>query len=1164
MTLQNMYKNDINRDINGVIKVAQDDEYSIEQELREYVITRELRKHFSTFFSNYEKSIYTPTDKIGVWISGFFGSGKSHFLKMLSYLLSNAEVAGKKSIDYFRDKFDDPMMVAQMEQCVKIPTDTILFNIDSKSPLNKDKTAILRVFAKVFYEHKGFYGDDLKVARLEQFIQKKGKSEEFKAAFERMNGGAWEDSRDAFAFYEDDVVAALVETVGMSEDAARNWFNGEESAELSIETLVKEINEYIDSKGKDYRLLFLIDEVGQYIGSDSDLMLNLQTIVENIGSSCRGRVWVMVTSQEAIDSITKISGDDFSKIQGRFNTRLSLSSSSVDEVIKKRILAKTPAAESILKGSYDKNRSVIKNLFDFDGSPGDVKGYVGEGDFVDTYPFVPYQFRLVQTVLAQIRKHGNSGKHLSGGERSMISGFQEAAQAINDKDENALAPFYLFYNTVHTFLESAIRRVIDRCQTAVINGDGMEQYDVEVLKLLYLIRYVDDVKSNLDNIAVLMVDNIQVDKIKSRQIIQASLDRLVQNNYVAKNGEIYTFLTDDEQDIAREIRDTPVDSASIIQSIGKTILGNIYQTKKFRYGDKYDFVFDKKVDEAYVGQPTGSICLRFITNASEIYSPDDAVFLQQSKSGSEAIIVLSDNYPYFEELEMSMKIRKYVMGKNINSLPDVIKDIIRKRQQQATEYEERATEYIRSSLAEGRIYVEGEKLNLKISSVKDRIDAALTALIESVYTKLGCVRKFYNDDSDLLMILSGGDGQGMLDGAAKPNSDAVFEIEQFLSTQGIRHLPTSMNDIHKRFSGIPYGWREIDIAALIAGMIADKKIAIKYAGNMILPSDKKLPDYLRKKSEIEKAMIENKPVTDPKLLKSVREFIKEYFEIMDVPTDADDVIVFAIEKFEEEKKMLSDMIAVDYSSHNYPDKKLVEDGITLCDELLSQKKDVTLFFKKMDSLADDFLDFSDDFGKVKAFFKNQRSVFDEAAGKLSDMEQEKDYLQNEQNAGSILASIRDILKMPKPYQSISKLPDLMVQIDDIYSSLLTAKRDEVNNEIQAAMAELHQTADMVKQADIIKRADDAFEAKKAAVAETTKLTALDAMKIQIGTIRQQYMKQLIVPADSCGSTKVATVNRNIIGHVATIKNEDDIEKYLEQVRKTLREKLSDNDVLQII
>ena len=121
MQLKNIYKSDINRDINGVIKVAQTDEKSTQEELREYIITRELRKHFNTFLNHYEKSLTEPTDKIGVWISGFFGSGKSHFLKILSYVLSNNTVCGKKAVDYFSDKFDDPMMFAGLHSSVSHP-----------------------------------------------------------------------------------------------------------------------------------------------------------------------------------------------------------------------------------------------------------------------------------------------------------------------------------------------------------------------------------------------------------------------------------------------------------------------------------------------------------------------------------------------------------------------------------------------------------------------------------------------------------------------------------------------------------------------------------------------------------------------------------------------------------------------------------------------------------------------------------------------------------------------------------------------------------------------------------------------------------------------------------------------------------------------------------
>ena len=1161
MQLQYIYQSDINRDINGVIKVAQDDEKSIEQELREYIITRELRKHFNTFFNNYERSLSYPTDKIGVWISGFFGSGKSHFLKMLSYILANNTVAGKKAVDYFADKFDDPMMFAQLERCASVPTDTILFNIDSKSPLNKDKTAILRVFAKVFYEYRGFYGDDLKVAKLEQYIEKSGKMEAFKAKFEEIHGESWENSRDAFSFFEDDVVESLTATLGMSETAARNWFNGTETADLSIEQLVKEIKEYIDSKGKDFRLLFMIDEVGQYIGSDGSLMLNLQTIVEEIGSKCGGRVWVMVTSQEAIDSITKISGDDFSKIQGRFNTRLSLSSSSVDEVIKKRILAKTDSAANMLALNYSKNCAVLKNLFTFNDAVLDLKGYTSEYDFVETYPFVPYQFRLMQNVLAQIRKHGNSGKHLSGGERSMLSGFQEAAQAIEDKDENALVPFSLFYNTVHTFLESAIRRVIDRCQTAADSHDGIEQYDVNVLKLLYLIRYVDDIKSNVDNITTLMVDDIRADKIDMRKTIQESLDRLVSQNYVARNGDTYTFLTDDEQDIERDIRNMPVDSATIVQFISQIIFGDLYISKKFKYG-KYDFPYDQIIDETTIGQITGAVRLRILTVASDLYNAGEQALLMRSNVDNEAILVLSDKYPYFDELESAAKIRKYVKSRNVAQLPEAIQHIIRGKQQQASAYEKTAKEHISSAILEARVYVSGEVSSIKTSTVKDKIELALSSLVESVYSKLGYIKHNFDNDNELMQILANPNGQVTFGGGiAVDNPEAVDEVEQFLELQGMKMLPTSMGDIQRRFSGIPYGWREIDIAATICSLIATRKVALQYSGNMIQPSDKHIPDYLRRKTEIDKTLVTRKVAISDSLMKKSREFLKEFFNTMDLPSDEDGLISYVLDGFTAERAKLQGLLDDQYSAGAYPDKAIVENGVKLCDSLLSQKKDNTALLTKMISMEDELLDLCEDMASVLAFFKNQRPIFDEASLLLDKMTAEREYLQAEQEAVTALTQIRDILGMQKPYVRIAELPNLIQEVRSIYNQLLELKKQDVLSEIQAAMAEIHQTAQL-DQKGIVAKADDALDAKKKAAEDAATMTQLDAMKIQIANTRLQYIKALMVSTKP--DEKVATASRSSLGYSVKLKSEDDIDKYVADMKDKLMGLLAGNDVLHII
>ena len=1161
MQLQYIYKSDINRDINGVIKVAQNDEKSIEQELREYIITRELRKHFNTFFNNYEKSLNYPTDKIGVWISGFFGSGKSHFLKILSYLLSNDTVAGKPSVEYFTDKFDDPMMFAQLERCANVPTDTILFNIDSKSPINKDKTAILRVFAKVFYEYRGFYGDDLKVARLEQFIDKSGKTDAFKARFAEVNGDEWENVRDAFAFFEDDIVETLVETLGMSETAARNWFNGTETADMSIEQLVKEIKEYIDSKGKNFRLMFMIDEVGQYIGSDGSLMLNLQTIVEEIGSKCDGRVWVMVTSQEAIDSITKISGDDFSKIQGRFNTRLSLSSSAVDEVIKKRILAKTETAEQMLLMSYGKNSAVLKNLFTFNDAVLDLKGYSSEYDFVETYPFVPYQFRLMQNVLAQIRKHGNSGKHLSGGERSMLSGFQEAAQAIENKDENALVPFSLFYNTVHTFLESAIRRVIDRCQTAADSHDGIEQYDVSILKLLYLIRYVDDIKANVDNITTLMVDDIRADKINMRKSIQESLDRLVSQNYIARNGDTYTFLTDDEQDIERDIRNTPVDSAAIVQSISQIIFGDLYVSKKFKYG-KYDFPYDQIIDETTIGQLTGAVRLRILTVASDLYNAGDQALLMRSNVDNEAILVLSDKYPYFDDLESAAKIRKYVKSRNVAQLPEAIQHIIRGKQQQASAYEKTAKEHISAAILEANVYVSGETSYIKTSSVKDKIETALSSLVESVYSKLGYIKHNFDNDNELLQILSNQNKQMTIGGGvAVYNPEAVDEVEQFLELQGMKMLPTSMGDIQRRFSAIPYGWREIDIAAVVCSLISIQKVALQYSGSMIQPTDKHIPDYLRRKTEIDKTLVARRTAISDSLMKKSREFLKEYFNTMDLPSDEDSLISYVLDSFTAERDKLQSLLDNQYASSTYPDKAVVENGVKLCTDLLSQKKDNTALLAKMVAMEDEFLDLSEDIADVLAFFKNQKTIFDSASALLYTLTAESEYLQAEQEATRALAQIKNILAMQKPYKNIADLPTLMQQVQMVYGQLLDLKKQDVYAEIQGAMGEIHQTA-QYDQKDIVAKADDALGAKKKAAADATTLTQLDAMKIQIASIRQQYIKALMIPSKP--DEKVATASRSSLGYSVKLKSEEDIDKYVAEIKDKLMELLDGNDVLHII
>ena len=1177
MIIRDMFADDINRKINGVIKVDQAADEVIEQELNEYVITKELKKHFITFFNYYSDALDEPTADTGVWISGFFGSGKSHFLKMLSYLLENKEVNGIRSVERFRKKFeDDPATYMMIDRSTKVETETILFNIDIEGSINKDKTAVLRVFAKTFYNHLGFFGDNLKVAKLEQYIDQQGKTEQFRRTFEEKKGMSWLESRKAFAFNGKCIIPTLMEVLDMSEEDARAWFNDKSAIEFSIAQLVEDIKDYLKTKPNNFRLLFMVDEVGQYVGTDTDMLLNLQSLVEKIGSECGGKVWVVCTGQEAIDEIIKVRADEFSRIQARFKTRLSLSSSSVDEVIQKRILKKNKDAEAELESVYNKNDSVLRNLFSFTDSILDIKGYSGPGEFAANFPFVPYQFIIMQKVFAEIRKHGNSGKHLSGGERSMLSGFQEATQKIQEKDEYALVPFFRFYDTVHTFLDGSIRRVIERCQRAADNGDGIEALDVDVLKLLYLIRYIDDIPANLDNIVILMADDIRMDKITMRETIRDCLNRLMSQNYIGRTGEVYNFLTDEEQDIQREIKSTPVDTASIVDRIGQMIFADIFTTKKYRYG-KYDFAFDQMVDGITIGNITGGMRLRFLTVATDTAEKSELRLMTESK-GKEAIVVLAET-PYYESLESAMKIRKYVKQRNVNQLPKSVQDIIRDQQDEATKYEQTAMEDLVKAIESAQFYVDGEHIEIKGGNAKSKIEQSLEYLVSHVYNELSLIEKNADTDADIIEILTGADN--MMPGM-EPNRGAATKIEEYLEMQAMKNLPTSMADIQSRYSAIPYGWKEIDIAAVVARLIYDQKVTIKYAGSTIQPDNPKLPDMLRKKSEIGKTSISKRQMITATKMRAVKELLREYFDVMDVPDDEDGLVAFVVQKFTDLKDHYLELKGR-YEGHKYPEQNLVLASIEQMDKILSQRKDNIALIDAILKEEDNLFDNKEKMQRVEGFFKNQVQVFDAAVKMEEDLKNDLNYLRKEEEANEALNQIRLITVVqsdPKSiYRRIPELNGLMDKVREGHGRLLDGKRAELLEIIRQCMEEVHTLSNGdVSCMELVKKGDTFFDQQKGRIRELQSLALLDGLVPQIWSYKDDLCdrieaakkpkivaeKNVTYETEKPTAKKVIkTVYRQAAFPAKTLESQEDIDAYVERMRSYLIAMMKDCDGIKL-
>lgn len=1170
MLIKNMFKDDINRPINGVIQVEQAKEEVIEQEVKEYVITTELKKHFNKFFNSYSESFDRPTDNTGVWITGFFGSGKSHFLKMLSYLLENKEINGKHTVDYFREKYNDELSFMNVVKSTSVPTETILFNIDVEGSMTKDDTAVLRVFAKVFYEHLGFYGKDLKLAKLEQFISKQGKMDEFLETFESINGETWLNSRDDYAFWEDDIVDTLVQVLGMSEESAHHWFDGTETVDISIGQLVDEIKDYVDSKPKGFRLLFMIDEAGQYIGTNTSLLLNLQSLIEKLGSVCRGQVWVVATGQEALDDMIKLRTDEFSRIMARFAVRLSLTSSSVGEVIEKRLLTKNKDAFDNLEMVYNNNDSVLSNLYSLDTQKKDLKGYRSADEFARIFPFVPYQFIIMKDVFNEIRKKGHAGKHQSSGERSMLNGFQESAQKIQLKDEFALVPMYLFYDTLHSFLDTAIRSVIERAEKAAQTNQGLTDFDVNLLKLLYLIRYIDDIPSNIENLTILMADDIRVDKQELRENVKKALDRLINQNYVSRNGDVYMFLTDEEQDIARDIKNTDVDTSTIVSRLGDFIFNDIFKSKKYKY-KKYDFSFNAGIDNQTVGAITvDGMKLQFMTVAADPNDLQELRLITNSKD-SQAICVLSDQYRYYESMETAEKIRKYIKQINVNQKPASIQKIIQDKQNEARRLETQVISDVKQAIIEGKFYIDGEVVTIQGNDAVAKINKALECLVEHTYYNLNMIEENYDNDADITAVLKG--TKKSFDGM-ESNKQACDEIEKYLDLQLARKMPTSMFDIQSRYSRKPYGWRESDIAGVVAQLIVGQKVTIKYAGQTIPPVDYRMVGFLRKKSEVGQVKISKRESLNAIKLKQTKEFLRDYFDVMDLPNDEDGLITYIVNNLKNKQTELK-VYEQRNDKRHYPGLNKIKEGLDWVNEVLQNQNDNVALVNKVVELSDDLLDNKDDMKRVEDFFNNQVTLFDNAGKVMNQADAEKDYFTGNKEVEDALAQIKDIIRYSDNY-NYSRIPllnGLIATIKNARNVLLSEKKKELLDLIEQCFDEVKSKSneDISKLSTLLDTAEVRFESRKQEVINATDLIVLDSKKNAVFNDKDYYislmdneLKPTIVPVEPLPQKRVVKeLYRNVVFQQKNIATEADVDAYIKDIKQRLLSALQNCDELKI-
>lgn len=1153
MLLSEIFAKDVQRPIEGVIKA--DDVAHLETEVEEYVLTNEAAKGLELLLEAYTN--YTNAN--GVWISGFFGSGKSHLLKMLAHLLGDVDGQDFDRAmvsDSFRSKATDAFLPPLLDKAARIPAKSLLFNIDQKALLiTKDQAdPLLKVFVKVFDECRGYFGDQGHIARFERQLDDEGQLEAFKSAFESISGRDWVERRPSFGLptVRSQVNAAYAQVSGVHDsDLTDILATYQATYEVSIEDFADEVKTWLDKQPDGYRLNFYVDEVGQFIGSNTHLMLNLQTIAESLNTKCGGRAWVMVTSQEDMDKVvgdrTKGQGNDFSKIQARFKTRVKLTSADVEEVIRKRLLEKNANGETALEAIYARESPNFKTLFDFVDGAKTYRNYTDEEHFVGTYPFVSYQFPLFQAAIESISDHNAfEGRNSSVGERSMLGVVQQVAKDIGNVEVGTLATFDHMFAGIRASLKSAAQRSIDVAERNLDN-----QLAIRLLKALFLVKYVESFHATHRNLTVLVYDRFGLDLPTLAEEVKEALSLLETQTYVQRNGNVYEYLTNEEQVIEEEIKNVDIDSSEVSAQLFRILSGDVIKTSKIRYAKNgQDFAFGFKLDDQVHG-PQKELSVHFIT-PEYAFSPEDT--RMHSAGKDELRVILKPDERVLSDLRLLIKTDKYTKRKQTASLSAVEEQILRSKAALNRQREKELAQRIRSAVGKAALVINAADVPAASQDALGRVTEGFQDLISRTYTQLKLLGGVSYSEQQVAGAANPDSGlfdPGALSRLAQPSGEVLSTIlrKEKLGEQ------VTMKTLVDIFQAKPYGWDLASIEVITAFLIGDSKITLTVDGNVLKRSQ--VATALRNTQKHGHAIVAPQKTFDERRVANFRKFCTDFFDEGNAPKDPLELARHGADKLNGKL----DELKATVGGSKYPFVEQLGGPITLLEQTVGKSDD---WYLKEFNLGDELLEAKENLiDPIQSFLNGaQRAIYDEASELLSTHRSNLGYLP----PGSDEA-IKDILDDPNAFRGnrMARLKQAVEALRSRIDGVAATNRDKVTAAIAGRRTELLAGdfyADATPEAQ--QRVGQRIDQTLARVGHESQVALILQIGVEFESSDYPALLDLLA-ASQQGEGDDAPPPRHTVsvkaievpGASGVLEDEDDVDRYLAALRSALVQALND-------
>ena len=1162
VAIKEIFAKPIGRAIEGVIKA--DDTSHLATEVEEYVLTNEAAKGLEQVLEAYTN--YTNAN--GVWISGFFGSGKSHLLKMLAHLLGDIDghnYPRSQISAQFQAKADDAFLPALIDKADRIAAKSLLFNIDQKATLiSKDQSdALLKVFVKIFDESRGYYGNQGHIARFESDLDSRGQYDAFKTAFERIARIPWTQGREQAALEAGHIDQAFAEVNGADSPGIIRQYSANYS--VSIDDFADQVAAWLGAQPEGYRLNFFVDEVGQFIGSNTQLMLNLQTIAESLATKCKGRAWIFVTSQEDMEKVggdrTKTQANDFSRVQARFKNRLKLTSQDVEEVIRKRLLDKTDAAKADVAAIYSAEHANFKTLFDF------VEGrhypnYRDKQHFVGTYPFVSYQFPLFQSAIEGISDHNIfEGRNSSVGERSMLGVVQEVARSLTDKPLGQLASFDQMFEGIRASLKSANQRAINDAE----RSPSLPPLAVRLLKALFLVKYVDTFKATPRNLTVLVYDRFGTDLTQLGKDVNEALAALEAQTYIQRNGDVYDYLTNEEQKIEQEIKNVDIDSSEVTKKLSDLLTGSVIKTTKVVYGKNgQNFPIGFKLDGQAMSKQH-ELSLHFT-------SPEQGFSVEQIKAHSAGLDELRVVLPpetdrILADLRLLLKTEKYVKRAQGASRTSIEQTILQTKGTQNAEREKEIVERLRVAVGKSTLIHNAGVIDVNSADPVTRISDGFQKVIAATYTNLTLLGGRIFTEQQLASIVIPPEG-GLFDDTvsilAVPGDDMLAHLEM----SGKRHLQVTMKHLVEKYTTKPYGWDQWSIAAVVGYLSGESKVELQLNQKILARTE--ITSALRNTQNYPNMVVAPERVFDPKVVSAFRKFVIEFTDDGAISKDARELARAGKEHLDAK---LTELKAL-RTGAAYPFIEQLDDPIRMLDDLCAHKPE---WFVTDFTGADDLLDAKDSvIDPIKAFLNGQqRGIYDNAAKFLQQNRSNLPYLPGgASDVVEVALEDTQIFRGAKTAQLSTAVASLEAQLKEVIEAPRASASADINERWQqvpgskayedaseAARQSVTRAANAVL--DRVQRETQIPSIKNLAsqFADTTYPRILDELhKARAMPIPEPDVSTDIdMPVDPVPVKQTVSIGSlQLPGAGRVLETEGDISDYLDQLRTTLVTAINDN------